>query len=188
MRSRGPLRLLRPLAMRAAWDSGPGDGGGGSLRRGESLIIIGLAVAARCSDRPVRRIVSSVDLLEECPYLAEESDGGVRASIPEAGFALILAVLRRLLSLGISPIDGRRPRLPCGRAVVGVLKALRFDGRRKAVDISSALGEMADSAIGVTPAAMGVCPPSLDEKNFDLELCSPKEVMSLSADVLAMLR
>lgn len=72
--------------------------------------------------------------------------------------------------------------------MVGVVKVLRVDGLRKADDISSALGEMADSAIGVTPAAIGVCPPSLLEKNLAFEFCSPNEVMSLKEDVLAMLR
>lgn len=106
----------------------------------------------------MRKLLSSADFLDEWPYLAEESEGGVKASMPGAGFALSLAVPRRLSTLGISPIEGNLPRLkfPWGRAVVGVLKALRFDGRRKAVDISSGLGEMADSAMGVTPAAMGV--------------------------------
>lgn len=110
------------------------------------------------------------------------------ASIPGAGLAFSLAVPRKLLSLGISPMEGRRPRLPCGRAVVGVVKVLRLDGRRNAVDMSSPRGEMADSAIGVTPAAMGVWPPSFEEKNLDLEPWSPNEVISLSADVFAMLR
>lgn len=83
----------------------------------------------------------------------------MRASIPGASFALALAVLRRLWSLGISPMEGSRPRLKllvCERAVVGVLKALRLEGLRKAVFTSSPRGEMADSAMGVTPAAMGV--------------------------------
>lgn len=40
--------------------------------------------------------------------------------------------------------------------MVGVVNVLLLDGRRKAVDISSPRGEMADSAIGVTPAAIGV--------------------------------
>lgn len=97
--------------------------------------------------------------------------GGVSASTRAGGCALdFFAVLRRLPSLGISPIDGSRPRLKllvCERAVVGVLNALRFDGLRKAVFTSSPLGEMADSAMGVTPAAIGVWPPSLVEKNLD---------------------
>lgn len=138
------------------------------------------------------RFLSSTEALLRWLGLAGDSVGGVRASMPVRCCALdSLAVLRKLASLGISPMEGSRPRLKllvCERAVVGVLKALRFDGLRKAVVISSPLGEMADSAIGVTPAAMGVCPPSLDEKNLDFVFWSPKEVMSFSADVFAMLR
>jgi hypothetical protein len=112
--------------------------------------------------------------------------------MPLEGCALdFFAVLRKLASLGISPMEGSRPRpklLVCERAVVGVLNVLRFDGLRKAVAMSSARGEMADSAMGVTPAAMGVWPPSLVEKNLDFVFWSPKEVMSFSADVFAILR
>ena len=51
------------------------------------------------------------------------------------------------------------------------------------------LGERADSAIGVTPAPpMGVRSSSPKPKNLDLPALSPKDVISLSADVLAMLR
>lgn len=69
-----------------------------------------------------------------------------------------------------------------------MLYALRCDGLRKAVVGSYPPGEIADSAMGVTPAAMGVCPPSPAAKNFDLELWSPNDVMSFRAEVLAMLR
>jgi hypothetical protein len=87
-------------------------------------------------------------------------------------------------------MEGRRPRLKVvvfERAEFGVLKALRWDGRMNAVVTSKAPGETADSAIGVTPAAIGVCPPSPDEKNLDFALCSPKEVINFRADDLAML-
>lgn len=118
--------------------------------------------------------------------------GGVRASIASERCVLgIREELRRLASLGISPMEGSRPRpklLVCERAVVGVLNVLRFDGLRKAVVMSSPLGEIADSAMGVTPAAMGVWPPSLDEKNLDFVFWSPKEVISFNADVFAILR
>jgi hypothetical protein len=141
---------------------------------------------------PTAAYALSAAFLALWPGWAGESIGGVRASTPAGGCALdFFAALRRLASLGISPMEGSLPRLKllvCERAVVGVLNALRLEGLRKAVVMSSALGEMADSAIGVTPAAIGVWPPSLDAKNLDLELWSPKDVMSLSADVFAMLR
>ncbi len=47
---------------------------------------------------------------------------------------------------------------------------------------------MAESAIGVTPAAIGVRPPSLPAKNFDFLPCSLNEVISLSAEDFATLR
>ncbi len=87
-------------------------------------------------------------------------------------------------------MEGSRCRenpLPA-RADEGVLKALRFEGRRTAVAGSEPKpGDMADSAMGVTPAATGVLPPSLLAKNLALAVESPKDVMSFSADVLAML-
>lgn len=75
-----------------------------------------------------------------------------------------------------------------GMADEGVLKALRCDGRRKAVLGSFPPGETADSAIGVTPAAMGVRPPSPAAKNLAFFPWSPNEVMSFRADDLARLR
>lgn len=63
-RSRAPFRLLRPVVMSAAKDSGEGDGGGGSFLRWLSLIIIGLAVAALASDIPAASWSSEDDLRE----------------------------------------------------------------------------------------------------------------------------
>lgn len=83
-----------------------------------------------------------------------------------------------------------RPKPPgvVGFAEDGVLKALRWDGRRKAVLGSRPPGEIADSAMGVTPAAIGVLPSSPAAKNFDFCFLSSNEVMSFRADDLAMLR
>lgn len=57
----------------------------------------------------------------------------------------------------------------------------------KAVAGSKAPGEIADSAIGVTPAAIGVCPSS-PAKYLAFAPWSPKEVMSFSAEAFAILR
>lgn len=70
-----------------------------------------------------------------------------------------------------------------------MLKALRLEGRRTAVAGSSnSPGETADSAIGVTPAAMGVLPPSLAPNNLAFASESPNEVISFSDENFSMLR
>lgn len=87
-------------------------------------------------------------------------------------------------------MDGKRCLLnPVGGfADEGVLKALRCDGRMKAVLGSFPPGEIADSAIGVTPPAMGVRPPSPAAKNFAFLPWSPNEVISFRAEDFARLR
>jgi hypothetical protein len=91
-------------------------------------------------------------------------------------------------SFGCSPIEGRRAWLKPlrGIAEAGVLRELWTDGRSTAVVGSSYPPGvlMADSAIGVGPAAIGVAvsPPA---KYLDLP---PNEVISLSDDDMAKLR
>lgn len=87
-------------------------------------------------------------------------------------------------------MEGRRLRLKAevpDLAEFGVLNWLRLGGRINAVVTSKPPGETAESAMGVGPAAIGVWPPSTWEKNFDLPPWSPNEVMSFSAEVLAIL-
>lgn len=66
---------------------------------------------------------------------------------------------------------------------VGVVKPLRLDGRITAV-VGSPSRSMADSTIGVAPAAMGVWPSSACEKNLDLPAWPSNVVMSFRAEFL----